>query len=215
MFPSPDTLYPLLVDMDRTCFLKNIITRKNIIVGDYTYYDDEADVHNFEKHVLYHYDFLGDKLIIGKFCQIASDVKFLMNGMFHMMDSFSTYPFAIFSKACQAKYPPEAKYPFKGDTVIGNDVWIGYNATFMPGVHVGDGAIIGTNALITKDIGPYEIWGGNPARLIRKRFSDEIIEDLLKIQWWNWDIEKIVENVDAILSKDIEKLRQLCDKFSS
>lgn len=209
MFPSPDTLYPLVFGMDRTCFLKNIITKPNIEVGDYTYYDDEEDVHNFEKHVLYHYEFLGDKLVIGKFCQIASDVKFLMNGMFHLMDSFSTFPFMIFSNECKASYPKDAKYPFKGDTVIGNDVWIGYNATFMPGVHVADGAIIGTNSLVTKDVGPYEIWGGNPARLIRKRFSDEIIEELIRIQWWNWDIKKIVENIDAILGNNIEKLKRI------
>lgn len=212
MFPKPEELYPLTVGLKRTCFLKNIITRKNIIVGDYTYYDDETDVRNFEKHVLYHYDFIGDKLIIGKFCQIASDVEFLMNGMFHMKDSFSTYPFCIFSKDCAQKYPADAKFPFKGDTIIGNDVWIGYKAKFMPGVKVGDGAIIGTNSLITKNIGPYEIWGGNPARLIRKRFSDEITELLLKIQWWNWDIEKIEANVDVLIGNDVEKLRKLAIK---
>lgn len=209
MFPSPNTLHPLISGMTRTCFLKNIITKPNIIIGDYTYYDDEVDVKNFEKNVLYHYEFLNDKLIIGKFCQIASDVKFFMNGMFHMIDSFSTYPFMIFSKKCRDKYPADANFPFKGDTVIGNDVWIGYNAAFMPGVKVEDGAIIGANSLITKNIGPYEIWGGNPAKLIRKRFSEKIIELLLKIQWWNWNIEKIEENVDVLISNDLEKLRIL------
>lgn len=209
MFPSPSTLHPLISGMTRTCFLKNIITRPNIIVGDYTYYDDEVDVKNFEKNVLYHYEFLNDKLLIGKFCQIASDVKFFMNGMFHMIDSFSTYPFMIFSKECQDKYPTDAKFPFKGNTVVGNDVWIGCNAAFTPGVRVGDGAIIGANSLVTKDVGPYEIWGGNPAKLIRKRFSEEIIELLLKIQWWNWDIEKIEKNVDVLISNDSEKLRKL------
>lgn len=209
MFPAPDTLFPLVCNMKRTCFLKNIITRKNIVVGDYTYYDDEFDVRNFEKNVLYHYEFLNDKLIIGKFCQIASNVKFLMNGMFHLMDSFSTYPFIIFSEECRGRYPKDAKYPFKGDTVIGNDVWIGYNTTFMPGVTVSDGTIVGTNSLVTKDIGPYEIWGGNPARLIRKRFPDDVIQTLQEIQWWNWDIKKIVENVDVILGKDLNKLNEL------
>lgn len=207
MFPSPETLYPLIFNMDRTCFLKNIITKPNIIIGDYTYYDDESDVRNFEKNVLYHYEFLNDKLIIGKFCQIASDVKFLMNGMFHLMSSFTTYPFMIFSEECKNRYPKDSKYPFKGDTVIGNDVWIGYNATFMPGVMVDNGAIIGTNALVTKNVGPYEIWGGNPARLIRKRFSDDVIEGLQQVQWWNWDIKKIVENVDIILGCNIERLK--------
>lgn len=154
-FPSPNTLYPLAVATERTCFLKNIITCPNICVGDYTYYDDENDVHNFEKNVLYHFDFLGDKLVIGKFCQIASGAKFMMNGMFHMQNSLSSYPFAIFSQKCQKKYPPNCSYPFKGNTEIGNDVWIGYGATFMPGVKIGDGAIIGANSLITKDVGAY------------------------------------------------------------
>lgn len=208
-FPSPSEPYPLICPTERTCFLKNFITRSNIEVGDYTYYDDETDVRNFEKNVLYHFDFIGDKLKIGKFCQIASGVKFLMNGMFHMKDAISTFPFAIFSKECAAKYPTDYKYPFKGDTVVGNDVWIGYQVTFMPGVQVGDGAIIGTNSLVTKNVGPYEIWGGNPARLIRKRFSDEVIDTLLQTQWWNWSIEKIVENVDVLISDNIEKLRKL------
>lgn len=210
-FPSPNKLYPLTVSLERTCFLKNIITRPNIVVDDYTYYDDEYDVRNFEKNVLYHFDFLGDQLIIGKFCQIASGVRFLMNGMFHMKDSFSTYPFAIFSEECSKQYPAEAKYPFKGNTEIGNDVWIGYGATFMPGVKIGSGAIIGTNSLITKDIGPYEVWGGNPAKLIKKRFADDVIELLLKIKWWNWDIGKIVGNVDTLVSDNIEKLKELVE----
>lgn len=209
MFPDPEIKFPLLAKLERTCFLKNFITRNNIIVGDYTYYDDETDVRNFEKNVLYHYDFIGDKLIIGKFCQIASDVQFLMNGMFHMKDSFSTYPFSIFSKECAEKYPADAKFPFKGDTVIGNDVWIGYKAKFMPGIKVGDGAIIGTDALITKNVGPYEIWGGNPAHLICKRFPDDIIELLLNVQWWNWNINDIEKNVDILISSDVERLKSL------
>lgn len=113
MFPTPDTLHPLIYDMDRMCFLKNIIIKPNVVVGDYTYYDDENDVRNFKKNVLYHYEFLGDKLIIGKFCQIASNVKFLMNGMFHMLDAFTTYPFMIFSNEFGEKYPKDAKFPFK------------------------------------------------------------------------------------------------------
>jgi virginiamycin A acetyltransferase len=211
MFPSPNELYPLTVGLKRTCFLKNIITHQNIIVGDYSYYDDEEDVYNFEKNVLYHYEFLGDKLIIGKFCQIACGAKFLMNGMFHILDAFSTYPFMIFSDECKAKYPIGAKPPFKSDTIIGNDVWIGCNATFMPGVKIFDGAIIGANSTVTKNVGPYEVWAGNPAKLIRKRFSDDVIELLQKIQWWNWDIEKIRANIDVLVSKDTEKLSNLLD----
>lgn len=212
MFPSPDCTFPLSVGLKRTCFLKNIVKNPNIIIGDYTYYDDKDDIHNFEKNVMYHYDFVGDKLIIGKFCQIAENVKFLMNGMFHMNNCFSTYPFIIFSEDCAKKYPPNPDFPNHGNTIVGNDVWIGYSATFMPGVHIGDGAIIGTNALVTKDVGPYEIWGGNPAKLIRKRFPDDVIEILLKIQWWNWPIDKIVENVDILISNDVNKLKELVEK---
>ena len=205
-FPDPSEKFPLFNKTDRTCFLKNFITRSNIIVGDYTYYDDENDVRNFEKNVLYHFEFLGDKLKIGKFCQIASNVKFLMNGMFHSMNGITTFPFAIFSKDCQNTYPSHFRYPFKGDTIVGNDVWIGYNVTIMPGVHIGDGAIIGTNALVTKDIEPYTIVGGNPAKEIRKRFDNETIEKLLKIQWWNWPIEKILQNVKVLVSGNVDDL---------
>lgn len=209
MFPSPDEKFPLLVKLERTCFLKNFITRPNIIVGNYTYYDDEEDVANFEKNVLYHFDFIGDKLIIGKFCQIASRVRFLMNGMFHMKDGISTFPFAIFSKECQERYPQGLEYPFKGDTVIGNDVWIGYDVMFMPGVHVGDGAIIGTGSLVTKDVPPYTIVGGNPAREIRRRFSENDVQRLLALQWWNWPIEKICQHVDRLVGSDIDALEAL------
>ena len=209
-FPDPSEKFPLFSQMKRTCFLKNFITRPNIIVGDYTYYDDETDVHNFEKNVLYHFEFLGDKLQIGKFCQIASGVKFLMNGMLHSKRGVSTFPFAIFSKGCQSAYPDDFKYPFKGDTVVGNDVWIGYNVTFMPGVHVGDGAIIGTNTLVTKDVEPYTIVGGTPAKPICKRFDDATIEKLLKIQWWNWPIQKILENITALVSGTAEDLERAC-----
>lgn len=205
-FPSSSERFPLINKTSRTCFLKNFITRSNIIVGDYTYYDDEDDVRNFEKNVLYHFDFLGDKLKIGKFCQIASRVKFLMNGMFHSMSGITTFPFAIFSKDCSSAYPPHFRYPFKGDTIIGNDVWIGYNVTIMPGIRIGDGAIIGTNTLVTKDVEPYTIVGGNPTRVIRKRFDDVTIEKLLKIQWWHWPIEKILQNIAPLVSGTVDDL---------
>jgi virginiamycin A acetyltransferase len=202
--PNPNTLYPL-AGYERLCFLKNGITNPNIIVGDYTYYDDFEDVKNFERNVRYHFDFTGDKLVIGKFCMIASGVEFIMNGANHLTETISAYPFAIFggawSNAMEGK-----EYPHKGDTVIGNDVWIGYKATIMAGVTVGDGAIIASHAVVTKDVPPYAIVGGNPAQLIRKRFPDEQIDTLLKIQWWNWSIEKITENVQWLTSPNIDKL---------
>lgn len=203
--PDKHKKFPL-EHYDRLCFLKNIITNPNIIVGDYTYYDDFETVENFEKNVKYLFDFTGDKLIIGKFCMIASDVTFIMNGANHLSDAISAYPFAIFgedwSNAMDGK-----TYPKKEDTIVGNDVWIGYGTTIMPGVTIGDGAIIATKSVVTKDVAPYSIVGGNPAKEIRKRFSEEIIQELLEIKWWDWPIEKITENVQHLTGNNIDQLR--------
>ena len=204
--PNKDIAFPLK-NYDKLCFLKNIITNLNIIVGDYTYYDDFEDVHNFEKNVKYHFDFIGDQLIIGKFCMIASDVKFIMNGANHLSNAISTYPFAVFGNGWENAMEGKV-YPNKGNIEIGNDVWIGYNATIMAGVKIGDGAIIATNATVVSDVEPYTVVGGNPAREIKKRFSSEIIERLLKLQWWNWDIEKITKNVQNLTDLDIDKLEK-------
>ena len=204
--PNKDIAFPLK-NYDKLCFLKNIITNPNIIVGDYTYYDDLEDVHNFEKNVKYHFDFTGDQLIIGKFCMIASDVKFIMNGANHLSNAISTYPFAVFGNGWESAMEGKT-YPNKGNIEIGNDVWIGYNATIMAGVKIGDGAIIATNSTVVSDVEPYTIVGGNPAREIKKRFSPEIVERLLKLQWWNWDIEKITKNVQNLTDLDIDKLEK-------
>lgn len=194
--PNKDQIFPL-PGYNRLCFLKNIIKNPNIIVGDYTYYDDFENVENFEKNVKYHFDFVGDKLIIGKFCMIASDVKFIMNGANHLSESISSYPFAIFGNGWENAMEGKT-YPNKGDIVIGNDVWIGYNATIMGGVTIGDGAIIATNATVTKDVAPYTIVGGNPAKEIRKRFDEDTVKKLLEMQWWNWDIARITKNVQLL-----------------
>ena len=204
--PNKDIAFPLK-NYDKLCFLKNIIKNPNIIVGDYTYYDDFEDVHNFEKNVKYHFDFTGDQLIIGKFCMIASDVKFIMNGANHLSNAISTYPFAVFGNGWENAMEGKA-YPNKGNIEIGNDVWIGYNATIMAGVKIGDGAIIATNSTVVSDVEPYSIVGGNPAKKIKKRFSPEIIERLLKLQWWNWDIEKITKNVQNLTDLDLDKLEK-------
>ncbi len=200
--PDKDVTFPLK-NYDRLCFLKNKIKNPNIIVGDYTYYDDFETVENFEKNVKYLFDFVGDKLIIGKFCMIASDVVFIMNGANHLQDAISTYPFAIFgndwSNAMLGK-----EYPTKGNTIIGNDVWIGYGSTIMPGITIGDGAIIATKAVVTKDVEPYSIVGGNPAKEIRKRFSEAEIKKLLEIRWWDWPIEKITTNVQNLTGNRLE-----------
>ncbi|EAY27719.1 CatB-related O-acetyltransferase [Microscilla marina] len=202
--PDPNTVYPL-THYDRLCFLKNIIKNPHIIVGDYTYYDDFENVENFEKNVKYHFDFMGDQLIIGKFCMVASDVQFIMNGANHLTDAISTYPFAVFGSGWEGAMEGK-NYPSKGNISIGNDVWLGYKATIMAGVTIGDGAIVGSHAVVTKDVPPYAIVGGNPAKEIRLRFAPEVVSQLLKIQWWNWDLEKITRNVHLLTSNDAEAL---------
>ncbi|MCB0668023.1 MAG: CatB-related O-acetyltransferase [Saprospiraceae bacterium] len=200
--PDKDEVFPL-PGYSRLCFLKNIIKNPNIEVGDYTYYDDFEDVANFEKNVKYHFDFVGDKLIIGKFCMIASGVTFIMNGANHLTRSLSSYPFAIFGKDWQNAMEGKV-YPVKGDTIIGNDVWIGFNATIMPGIRIGDGAVIAANATVVKDVDPYSIVGGNPAKELRKRFSDEEITKLLEIKWWDWELEKITKNLKNLTGNNID-----------
>jgi virginiamycin A acetyltransferase len=137
---------------------------------------------------------------------IASGVSFIMNGANHLTDAISTYPFAIFGNGWEEAMEGKT-YPSKGDTVIGNDVWIGHHATIMAGVEIGDGAIIAANATVVKDVAPYSVVGGNPARLIKKRFSEEKIEQLLELQWWNWDIEKITQNVSALTGNDLTAIQ--------
>lgn len=202
--PNADEIFPLK-GYNKLCFLKNIVKNPNVEVGEYTYYDDFDNVENFEKNIKYHFDFIGDKLIIGKFCMIASGVSFIMNGANHLTESISSYPFAIMGKDWQNAMDGKS-YPNKGNTVIGNDVWIGHNVTIMPGIVIGDGAIIATNATVTRNVAPYTIVGGNPATTIKKRFSEEQISWLLKVKWWDWSIEKITENVQHLTGKDFEKL---------
>ncbi len=202
--PNKDIKFPL-DNNHKLCFLKNIIKNPNIIVGDYTYYHDFENVENFEKNVKYHFDFIGDKLRIGKFCMIASGVTFIMNGANHVTDAFTTYPFAIFGNGWENAMDNKS-YPHKGDITIGNDVWIGYNATIMAGVTVGDGAIIATNSTVIKDVAPYSIIGGNPAKEIKKRFPAEIIDKLLQLQWWDWEIEKITRHLQHLTGTNMSKL---------
>ena len=188
------------------CFIQNTVSNPNIIVGDYTYYDDPKDSEDFERNVLYHFPFIGDQLIIGKFCALARDIKFIMNGANHKLDGFSTYPFQIFGNGWEKVAPQAGDLPYKGDTVIGNDVWIGYEAVIMPGIRVGDGAIIAAKSVVVSDVSPYTIVGGNPSKYIRQRFDDKVIRSLLEIAWWNWDIEKITRNLEQIVAADIETL---------
>lgn len=199
---NPNITYPFVYQKPakEMVFLKNCIHNPNIIVGDYTYYHDYNHPENFENKNVRNCWYC--KLIIGKFCQIAVDTIFIMDNSNHQMNGFSTYPFFIFEP--WKGYEPE--FPLKGDTIVGNDVWFGTNAVIMPGVKIGDGAIIGAYSVVTKDVAPYSIVAGNPAGLVRKRFSDEVIDKLLNIRWWDWSYDKITRNIKAVAGADIEKL---------
>lgn len=205
--PNPNDKAPMK-GFPQVGFLKNFITRENIIVGDYTYYDDPVGPERFESNVLYHFDFIGDKLIIGKFCAIAKDVKFIMNGANHQVSGFSTYPFYIFGNGWEKAAPNPEDLPFKGNTCIGNDVWIGYNATIMPGVKIGHGAIVASQSVVTKDVPPYAVVGGNPATVIKLRFEQDVIDELVTIAWWDWPIEKITQHLEAIAGAELTTLQQ-------
>jgi len=201
-------VYPRTGDR-QTIYLKNVITDPNISVGEYTMYNDFVnDPTQFEKNnVLYHYPINHDRLIIGKFCSIACGAKFLFNSANHSMNSLSTYPFPLFFEEWGLdKKNVAGSWDNKGDIVIGNDVWIGYEAVILAGVTVGDGAIIGTRAVVTKDVPPYTIVGGIPAKPIRKRFSEDVIARLLELKWWDWSKERIAQNIEAIQSGNPDRL---------
>lgn len=204
-------IYPRTGD-NQTVYLKNVITAPNIEVGDYTMYNDFFnDPRKFEQNnVLYHYPVNNDKLIIGKFCSIACGAKFLFNSANHSMASLSTYPFPLFFEELGLdKRNVTKSWDNKGNIIIGNDVWIGFEALILAGVSIGDGAIIGSRAVVTKDVPPYTIAAGVPARPIRKRFDDDTISNLIKIKWWNWPDEIITENIQAIQSGNITKLMEV------
>ncbi|HEY3294518.1 MAG TPA: Vat family streptogramin A O-acetyltransferase [bacterium] len=204
--PDPAQKHPM-PGFPRVCFIKNTVTNPNILIGDFTYYDDPDDSENFERNVLYHYPFIGDKLIIGKFCALAQGVKFIMNGANHKLSGFSTFPFSIFAQGWERVLPQPGDLPYKGDTVIGNDVWIGYESVIMPGVKVGHGAIIAAKSFVVGKVPPYAVVGGNPAQVLRMRFSPQTIETLLQIAWWNWPVEKITRNLQHIVASDLNALR--------
>lgn len=204
--PDPRTPHPM-EGFPQVCYIQNTVNNPNIIIGDYTYYDDPEGSEDFERNVLYHYPFIGDKLIIGKFCAIARGTKFIMNGANHKLSGFSSYPFSIFGHGWEGVRPKPEELPYKGDTVIGNDVWIGYEALILPGVKIGNGAIIATRAVVTRDVPAYTIVGGNPAEPLRTRFSAEVIAELERIAWWDWPADRITTHLEAIVGADIARLR--------
>ena len=207
MNPNPNKIFPNR-KVKTITNVKPAIKNKNIIVGDFTYF---ADI-DFEKHVTHHYDFIGDKLIIGKFCQIAAGVNFVMNGANHQMNAVTTFPFYIF-EGWKQKVPPLNKMSLKGDTIIGNDVWIGQNVTILPGVHIGDGAIIGLNSVVGSDIAPYTIVAGNPAKVIRKRFDNQLIKLLLKLKWWDKSIKEINDLIPILTDNNLAEVKKFLKKY--
>ncbi|SDK00769.1 virginiamycin A acetyltransferase [Catalinimonas alkaloidigena] len=210
--PDPHQPFPL-AGYDRLCFLKNVIQSPQIEVGEYTYYDDFETVANFEKHVRYRFEFTGDTLRIGKFCMIASGVEFIMNGANHLSEAVSAYPFAVFGHGWEHAMAGK-NYPTKGDTVIGHDVWIGYRALILPGVTIGNGSIVAAGAVVTRDVPPYSLVGGNPARLIRPRFAPELIALLQALQWWHWPAERITRHVQELTDPPSETaLQALLQKY--
>lgn len=211
--PAPNEIFPN--EYKTSCFIKNVITAPNIIVGDYTYYDDSVAPTEFEKNnVLFNYPEFGDKLIIGKFCSIASGTKFIMGSANHRLGSVTTYPFNVFGGSWQENTPDHmSQLPFKGDIVIGNDVWIGRESIIMPGVKIGDGAIIAAYSVVTKDVEPYSVVGGNPARFIKKRFNDELIELLLEFKWWDLSPEKLVTVLPLLCDFDLEKVTRKIEEM--
>ena len=210
MGPNPNVIFPN-PKIPSLCFIKNVVKNPNIIVGEYTYYDDINGAENFESHVTHHYDFIGDKLIIGKFCAIAKGIEFIMNGANHRINSITTYPFNIMGNGWEKSALSLSELKLKGDTIVGNDVWIGQNVTVLPAVHIGDGAIIGANSVVAKDIPPYSVAVGNPCEVKRKRFDEDLIEYLLQIKWWDWDAEKIFKNMEALCSGDLSKIKNIVD----
>ena len=205
--PAPNNPHPM-AGFPQVCFIKNTVKNPNIVIGDYTYYDDPENSEDFERNVLYHFPFIGDRLVIGKFCAIARGVRFIMNGANHPMLGLSTYPFFIFGGDWKTAAPQPGALPNKGDTVIGNDVWLGYEALIMPGVKIGNGAIVAAKSVVTGDVPAFAVVGGNPAKMIRKRFADDTIVALQTLAWWDWPIEKITAALPAIVGGDIEALKR-------
>ena len=200
--PDPMAVHPI-AGYDKEIYVKPTLKNPNIVVGDFTYIADSE----FESHVTHLYPWNNDKLVIGKFCQIAAGVEFVMNGANHQMNAASTFPFYTLA-GWDMKAPAPADMPLKGDTIIGNDVWIGQNATILPGVHIGDGAIIGASSVVGSDVEPYTIVAGNPVQFIRKRFDEELTNLMLEWRWWDKPIEEINSLIPVLTSSDLTEVKR-------
>lgn len=206
--PNPNEIFAN--EYKTTCFVKNVVNATNVFIGDYTYYDDASGPTDFEKNnILFNWPDFGDSLIIGKFCAIANGTKFIMGPANHRINSVTTYPFNVIGGAWTENTKPHfSELPFKGDTVIGNDVWFGQECLVMPGVKVGDGAIIASRSVIVKDIPPYTIAGGNPAKVIKNRFDEELTELLLELKWWDFEPEKLVDILPLLCDSNLEYVKR-------
>jgi len=198
----------------RVCFLKPVIDRANIEVGDYTYYDDPDEPERFaDRNVLYHFDFIGDRLVIGRFCAIGTGALFIMNGANHALGCLTTYPFQIFGKGWEDGFAPaDLRAGYRGDTIVGNDVWIGREAMILPGARIGDGAIVGARAVVSGEVPPYAVVVGNPGRVARRRFDEETIARLLALRWWDWPGDKIACYVRLLRSGDVDALERAAEE---
>lgn len=211
--PNPNEIFPN--EYHTSCFIKNVITAPNISVGDYTYYDDPVDPAGFEKNnVLFNWPEFGDRLIIGKFCSIACGTQFIMGPANHRTSSVTTYPFAVFGGEWAERVPSHlSQLPFKGDIIVGNDVWIGRNSVILPGVTIGDGAIVAAHSVVARDVEPYTVVDGNPARFLKKRFREELIQFLLQLRWWDFPPEKLVEILPLLCDTDLERAEKKLESF--
>jgi virginiamycin A acetyltransferase len=205
--PNPSIKHPMPMHT-RVGFLKPLIETDNIEIGDFTYYDSPAGPDRFvEECVLHHYPFIGDRLIIGRFCAIAEGARFIMNGANHPMSGFSTYPFNIFGHGWEKGFDPDTwTRELRGDTVVGNDVWIGMEAIILPGITIGDGSIVAARSVVSHDVPPYSIVAGNPGKVVKARFDAGTTRRLIAIAWWNWPVAKISRNLDAIRGANIAQL---------
>lgn len=205
--PDPNVIFPN--EYGTSCFVKNVVNAPNIEIGDYTYYDDDTDPTGFERNnVLFNYPEFGDRLIIGKFCALAQGTTFIMGSANHRTGSASTYPFNVFGGAWTEATPDHmSQLPRKGDTVVGNDVWLGRECVVMPGVKIGDGAIVAAYSVVTRDVAPYTVAGGNPARFIKNRFDEELTGLLLRLKWWDLPPEELVAWLPILCDENLENLR--------
>lgn len=207
--PNPGIKHPIPMH-PRVGFLNALVNRPNIEIGDYTYYDDPDGPDKFvERCVLHHYDFIGDRLVIGKFCAIAEGAQFIMNGANHAMSGFSTYPFNIFGHGWEKGFDPSTwTREMRGDTMVGHDVWIGMKSVILPGITIGHGSVIAAKAVVSHDVPPFAIVAGNPAKVVTMRFDRKTVERLLAAAWWDWPVDKITRNLDAIRGADIDRLER-------